>query len=95
MIASTIVPQRTTAETAFELATPESVGFAADLPKRFEILLASGRLQNVHGLVAAAISPARFEPSPAFTRPLQIQFWNAWDEPCGKYRPRATYVQSG
>ncbi len=52
MVASTIVPQQTTAETAFGLATPESVGFAADLPKRFETLLASGRWQNVHGIVA-------------------------------------------
>jgi CubicO group peptidase (beta-lactamase class C family) len=60
-IAGTIVPQRTTAETAFELATPESVGFAADLPKRFEILLASGRLQNVHGLVAVRKGQIVFE----------------------------------
>jgi CubicO group peptidase (beta-lactamase class C family) len=52
MIASTIVSQQTTAETAFESATPESVGFAAELPKRFEALLASGRLQNLHGIVA-------------------------------------------
>jgi CubicO group peptidase (beta-lactamase class C family) len=34
------------------LATPESVGFAADLPERFETLLGSGRLQNLHGIVA-------------------------------------------
>jgi len=35
MIASN-VPQQTTAGTAFGLATPESVGFSTDLPKRFE-----------------------------------------------------------
>jgi CubicO group peptidase (beta-lactamase class C family) len=52
MIASTIIPQQTTAGTAFTSAAPESVGFAAELPKRFETLLASGRLQNVHGIVA-------------------------------------------
>jgi CubicO group peptidase (beta-lactamase class C family) len=52
MIASTIVPQQTSAGTAFALATPESVGFSADLPERFETLLASGRLQNVHGIAA-------------------------------------------
>jgi CubicO group peptidase (beta-lactamase class C family) len=51
-IASTIAPQLTAAGTAFGLATPESAGFSADLPKRFETLLASGRLQNVHGVVA-------------------------------------------
>jgi CubicO group peptidase (beta-lactamase class C family) len=61
IIASTIVPRRTTAETAFELATPESVGFAADLPKRFEALLASGRLQNVHGIVALRKGKVIFE----------------------------------
>jgi hypothetical protein len=42
MIASTMVPQQTTARTAFGLAAPESIGFSADLPKRFETLLASG-----------------------------------------------------
>jgi CubicO group peptidase (beta-lactamase class C family) len=52
MVASAVAPQRTTAETAFELATHESAGFASDLPRRFEALLASGRLQNVHGIVA-------------------------------------------
>jgi CubicO group peptidase (beta-lactamase class C family) len=52
MMASTIVLQRTTAGAAFGLATPESVGFADDLPKRFETLLAAGRLQNLHGVVA-------------------------------------------
>jgi CubicO group peptidase (beta-lactamase class C family) len=52
MIASTIAPQQAAAGTAFGLATPESAGFSADLPKRFETLLASGRLQNVHGIVA-------------------------------------------
>jgi hypothetical protein len=61
IIASTIVPRRTTAETPFELATPESVGFAADLPKRFEALLASGRLQNVHGIVALRRGKVIFE----------------------------------
>jgi CubicO group peptidase (beta-lactamase class C family) len=52
VIASTIVPRRAAAETAFGLVTPESAGFSADLPQRFETLLASGRLQNVHGVVA-------------------------------------------
>jgi CubicO group peptidase (beta-lactamase class C family) len=52
MFAGTIAPQQAPAGTAFGLATPESVGFSADLPKRFENLLASGGLQNVHGVVA-------------------------------------------
>jgi CubicO group peptidase (beta-lactamase class C family) len=52
MAAGTIAPQPATAETALGPAAPESVGFAADLPGRFEALLASGQLQNVHGVVA-------------------------------------------
>jgi CubicO group peptidase (beta-lactamase class C family) len=51
MIAGAFVPQATAA-TALGPAAPESVGFGADLPKRFETLLASGRLQNLHGVVA-------------------------------------------
>ena len=35
MIAGTFPPQQTTAGTALALATPESVGFAADVPKRW------------------------------------------------------------
>ena len=52
MITSTIVPHQTTAGTAFGSAAPESVGFAAELPKRFETLLGAGLLQNLHGIVA-------------------------------------------
>jgi CubicO group peptidase (beta-lactamase class C family) len=52
MIAGAVVPPRATAATAFEPAAPASVGFAADLPAKFETLLASGRLHNVHGVVA-------------------------------------------
>jgi CubicO group peptidase (beta-lactamase class C family) len=52
MMTSTVASPRTTAAAAFDSAAPESVGFAPDLPKRFETLLASGRLQNLHGVVA-------------------------------------------
>jgi CubicO group peptidase (beta-lactamase class C family) len=52
MIADALPPQQTIARTALAATTPESVGFAADLPKRFETLLVSGRLRNVHGVVA-------------------------------------------
>jgi CubicO group peptidase (beta-lactamase class C family) len=76
MIASTIVPRRTTAETAFEFAAPESVGFTADLPKRFEALLASGRLQNVHGIVALRQGQIVFERYFAGTDEL-------WGRPLG------------
>ena len=52
MVAGALTPRQTMAEASLKFATPESVGFAADLPHRFEALLASGRLQNVHGIVA-------------------------------------------
>jgi CubicO group peptidase (beta-lactamase class C family) len=52
MVASALIPQQTTATASLGFATPESVGFATVLPERFEALLASGRLQNVHGVVA-------------------------------------------
>jgi CubicO group peptidase (beta-lactamase class C family) len=61
MIAGTVARQPASAATAFGSATPESVGFAADLPKRFETLLASGRLQNVHGVVALKKGQIVFE----------------------------------
>jgi CubicO group peptidase (beta-lactamase class C family) len=44
--------QTAAAATPFEPAAPESLGFAPDLPARFEALEAAGRLLNVHGVVA-------------------------------------------
>jgi CubicO group peptidase (beta-lactamase class C family) len=44
--------QAATAATSFELASPESMGFAPDLPERFAKLQAAGRLPNVHGVIA-------------------------------------------
>jgi CubicO group peptidase (beta-lactamase class C family) len=52
MVAGALTPQQPAAGTSLSSATPESVGFAPALPERFEALLASGRLQNVHGVVA-------------------------------------------
>src|SRR5947207_11715923 len=40
------------AATPLELADPESMGFASDLPGRFAALETAGRLLNVHGVVA-------------------------------------------
>jgi CubicO group peptidase (beta-lactamase class C family) len=44
--------QTATAATSFELASPESMGFAPDLSERFAKLQAARRLPNVHGVVA-------------------------------------------
>jgi CubicO group peptidase (beta-lactamase class C family) len=52
LMASTVGRQAAAAATSFELAAPESVGFASDLPARFAALETAGRLLNVHGVVA-------------------------------------------
>jgi len=52
MVTGALIPQQAVAEAPPGFAAPESVGFSAAVPERFEALLASGRLQNVHGVVA-------------------------------------------
>jgi hypothetical protein len=82
VIGNTIVSQQTAAGTAFGLATPESAGFSPDLPKRFETLLASGRLQNVHGIVALRKGLIIFERYFAGTDEV-------WGRPLGSVEFRA------
>jgi CubicO group peptidase (beta-lactamase class C family) len=52
LMAGAIGPKAATAQVSPEPAPPESVGFTADLPQRFAALQDSGRLLNVHGVVA-------------------------------------------
>jgi CubicO group peptidase (beta-lactamase class C family) len=52
LMAGAVCPDAATAQISPELAAPESVGFAPDLPQRFAALQDSGRLLNVHGVVA-------------------------------------------
>jgi CubicO group peptidase (beta-lactamase class C family) len=52
LMAGAIARRNAMAATSFELASPESMGFAADLPERFAALQAAGQLPNVHGVVA-------------------------------------------
>jgi CubicO group peptidase (beta-lactamase class C family) len=52
LMASAVGRRTAAAATSFELAAPESLGFAPDLPARFAALEAAGRLLNVHAVVA-------------------------------------------
>jgi CubicO group peptidase (beta-lactamase class C family) len=52
LMAGAMGPKAVTAQVSPEPAAPESVGFAANLPQRFAALQDSGRLLNVHGVVA-------------------------------------------
>jgi CubicO group peptidase (beta-lactamase class C family) len=60
LMTGTIVRQTATAAT-FELAAPQSMGFAPDLAERFAQLQAAGRLPNVHGVVALRSGRIIFE----------------------------------
>ncbi|HEY0912507.1 MAG TPA: serine hydrolase, partial [Bradyrhizobium sp.] len=61
LMAGAIGRQTATAATSLELAAPESMGFAPDLPARFAALEAAGRLLNVHGVVALRKGRVVFE----------------------------------
>ena len=52
LMASAVGRRTAAAATSFELAAPESMGFAPDLAARFAALEAAGRLLNVHAVVA-------------------------------------------
>lgn len=76
LMAGAIGPHTASAEVALEPATPESVGFAADLSSRFAALQESGRLLNVHGVVAFRKGRLMFERYMAGTDEM-------WGQPLG------------
>jgi CubicO group peptidase (beta-lactamase class C family) len=82
LIAGAIGPHTASAEVAQEPVAPESVGFAADLPSRFAALQDSGRLLNVHGVVAFRRGRMMFERYMAGTDEM-------WGRPLGTVDFRA------
>ena len=76
LMAGAIGPHAASAEVALEPVAPESVGFAADLPSRFAALQDSGRLLNVHGVVAFRKGRMMFERYMAGTDEM-------WGRPLG------------
>jgi CubicO group peptidase (beta-lactamase class C family) len=82
LIAGAIGPLTASAEVAQEPVAPESVGFAADLPSRFAALQDSGRLLNVHGVVAFRRGRMMFERYMAGTDEM-------WGRPLGTVDFRA------
>ena len=82
LIAGAIGPHTASAEVVQEPVAPESVGFAADLPSRFAAVQDSGRLLNVHAVVAFRRGRMMFERYMAGTDEM-------WGRPLGTVDFRA------